>query len=200
MATMVKDNKPANMTVCQAAMIGLMQEYLSGLMDVSVSLLEIHKLMYFMQEAGEPLKLRYAKAPYGPYAQNLRYALTAIEGHFISGYGDGEDDPRRQIEIMPDADREAKAVLAAEPEKKERLKRVADLIRGFETPFGMELLATVHWIAARETADEDAAIARVYAWNDRKRMFQEGQIRLALKVLKDRGWLEPGAAPTAARP
>jgi len=43
---------------------------------------------------------------------------------------------------------------------------------GFETPFGMELLATVHWVCAREgakTAEE--AIELTYAWNERKRAF-----------------------------
>lgn len=42
----------------------------------------IHKLMYFVQEAGEPLRLRYTKALYGPYAENLRQVLAHVEGHF----------------------------------------------------------------------------------------------------------------------
>jgi len=58
-------------------------------MDPSVSLLEVHKLMYFAQEAGEKLRLRFVKALYGPYADNLRHVLSSIEGHFISGYADG---------------------------------------------------------------------------------------------------------------
>jgi len=45
--------------------------------------------MYFMQVAGQPLKLKYTKAPYGPYAENLRHVLRAVEGHLISGYADG---------------------------------------------------------------------------------------------------------------
>ena len=190
-AVMVKDTQSPRMTLSRAVLIELAQEYLSGLMDVSISLLEIHKLMYFMQEGGEPLKLRYAKAPYGPYAENLRHALSAMEGHFITGYGDGQDDPRRQIEIVPSAEKEARELLAMEDGSKECLARVASLIRGFETPFGMELLATVHWVVTREGATtDDEMIARVYAWGGRKRMFQEGQIRLAFRVLKERGWLE----------
>ena len=55
------------------------------MMDTSISLLEIHKLMYFLQVAGEPLKLRYVKAPYGPYAENLRHVLQAVNGHLIDG-------------------------------------------------------------------------------------------------------------------
>ena len=29
--------------------------------------------------------LRYTRAPYGPYAENLRQVLHAIEGHLIAG-------------------------------------------------------------------------------------------------------------------
>ena len=53
----------------------LINRYLGGLMDPFVTLIEIHKLMYFMQEAGEPLRLNYAKHHYGPYADNLRHVL-----------------------------------------------------------------------------------------------------------------------------
>ena len=77
------------MTPGRAALLGLMRRYLGGLMDTSVSLLEVHKLMYFLQETGEPLGLDYAKAPYGPYAKNLRHVLSRIEGHFVTGALDG---------------------------------------------------------------------------------------------------------------
>jgi hypothetical protein len=39
----------------------LMQSYLGGLLDLSLTLLEVHKLLYFMQYAGEPLRLEYKK-------------------------------------------------------------------------------------------------------------------------------------------
>lgn len=74
------------MDVTSAVSVRLIHRYLGGLMDPFVTLLEVHKLMYFMQVAGEPLRLRYAKAPYGPYAENLRHALKAVEGHLLSGY------------------------------------------------------------------------------------------------------------------
>jgi len=43
-----------------------MHRYLAGLLDPFVTLIEVHKLMYFMQEAGEPLRLNYRKHHYGP--------------------------------------------------------------------------------------------------------------------------------------
>lgn len=159
-------------------------------MDPAVSLLEIHKLMYFMQEAGEPLKLNYSKVPYGPYAENLRHVLGAIEGHFISGYGDADDNPGKQIELKLEAAEQAEAFLKDHPATQARFDQVAKLIDGFETPFGLELLATVHWIARRETAaDVSSTVAKVYGWNERKGMFKEQQIQLAWELLHHQGWL-----------
>lgn len=57
------------MTPGRAALVVLMQRYIGGLMDPFVSLLEVHKLLYFLQESGEGLRLQYRKAHYGPYAE-----------------------------------------------------------------------------------------------------------------------------------
>ncbi len=187
---MVEAAKRPNMTVGRAALLGLMRRYLAALMDVAVSLLEIHKLMYFMQEAGEPLRLTYRKAHYGPYAENLRHVLSHIEGHFITGCRDADDDPTRQIELQPHAAARAEGFLQSHPETRARFDRVADLIDGFETPLGMELLSTVHWVAVREgAATVDEAAARTFAWSARKRVFSEEQIRIAWDVLARKGWL-----------
>src|SRR5690606_7020072 len=115
--------------------------YLGGLMDPSVSLLEVHKLMYFLQTAGEPLRLRYVKGPYGPYAENLRHVLREVEGHLIAGYADGGDAPDKQLSLVPGAVEGAEAVFAAHPETRQRFDRISKLVEGFETPYGLELLA-----------------------------------------------------------
>jgi hypothetical protein len=178
------------MTIARAVLLGLMRRYLAGMMDPSVSPLEIHKLMYFMQESGEPLRLKYRKGPYGPYAENLRRVLSAIEGYFIFGYGDAEDDLERQIELRAEAAERADAFLKDHPETQARFDRVANLIDGFETPFGMELLTTVHWIAHRENAANFSDIAAIaYDWNDRNRMFKERHIQIAWELLNRKGWL-----------
>ncbi len=91
------------MTPGRAALIGLMRRYLDGLMDPFVTLLEVHKLMYFMQEAGEPLRLRYERGPYGPYAENLRHVLREIEGYLVSGYANGGDAPDMELTLVPGA-------------------------------------------------------------------------------------------------
>jgi O-acetyl-ADP-ribose deacetylase (regulator of RNase III) len=178
------------MTAGRAALVVLMHRYLGGLLDPFVTLLEVHKLMYFMQEAGQALKLRYAKAPYGPYAENLRHVLRTVEGHLVSGYADGGDAPNKQIELVPGAVHEAQTFLKDDQKTQSRFERVANLVEGFETPFGLELLATVHWVATREAAQTpDDVISRVYEWNERKKRFSRRQIGIALDRLRTTGWL-----------
>lgn len=187
----VKSKDVPNMTPGRAALVALMDRYLGGLMDPFVTLLEVHKLMYFMQVSGEPLKLRYEKGLYGPYAKNLGHVLNAVEGHLVSGYKDGGDQPDKQLELVPGAREDAKSLLADDAEVMMRFDRVADLVEGFETPFGMELLATVHWVATQEGANTvNAAIARIHDWNERKRQFTPRQIGIALEVLIRKGWLQ----------
>jgi O-acetyl-ADP-ribose deacetylase (regulator of RNase III) len=190
-----KSREVPNMTAGRAALVVLMHRYLGGLMDPFVTLLEAHKLMYFMQEAGQPLRLQFSKGLYGPYAENLRLVLRTIEGHLVSGYADGGDVPDKQLELVPGAVKDADAFLKDHAATRARFDRVAELVEGFETPFGLELLSTVHWVATREGATSaDRAIANTYAWNDRKRRFTPRQIGLALEVLARNGWLGPGAA------
>ncbi|BAZ16439.1 hypothetical protein NIES4071_83160 [Calothrix sp. NIES-4071] len=187
---MVKEKKVPNMTVGRAALLGLMRRYLAAVMDPTVTLLEVHKLMYFMQETGEPLRLNYQKAPYGPYAENLRHVLSHIEGHFISGYGDGEDKPDKPLELKPHACRAAEAFLAQYEATQQRFYRVANIIKGFETSFGMELLSTVHWVATREEATTvSEAVTKVHAWSKRKQMFEPCHIGLAWERLHNEGWI-----------
>ncbi len=181
---------PPKMTPGRAALISLVYRYLSGLLDTSISLLEIHKLLYFMQEAGEALRLRIVKAEYGPYADNLRHVMQAIEGSFTAGYGDGGDNPDKPIDLLPGAVAAASEVLAHHPATKARQDRVSALVDGFESPFGLELLATVHWVATREGASSPASLVdATYAWNPRKRQFSSDQIRLAADTLRTQNWL-----------
>ena len=60
--TMARQQETPQMTAGRAVLIELIQRYLDGLLDPTVSLLEVHKLLYFMQVAGEPLRLKYQRA------------------------------------------------------------------------------------------------------------------------------------------
>lgn len=187
---MVRNRAVPNMTPGRASLVGLMDQYLRGLLDPFVTLLEVHKLMYFMQEAGEPLRLKYEKAPYGPYASNLRHVLNQVEGHLISGYADGGDAPAKQLALVPGAVDDAQRLIDERPDTRKRFERVADLVSGFESPFGLELLATVHWVMNNENPGSlDDVVQKTYSWNDRKKRFTKRQIALAAQVLSQHGWV-----------
>jgi hypothetical protein len=133
---------------------------------------------------------------YGPYAHNLNKVLETLEGHFIRGYGD-QAKPDAEIELLPGAVEAAARFLAQDADAAERLERVASVIEGFETPYGMELLASVHWAAVHAeppAGNADQAVAAIQEWNDRKRaMFKADHVRMAWARLHELGWLATGA-------
>ncbi|MBK8638996.1 MAG: macro domain-containing protein [Chromatiaceae bacterium] len=186
-----------HMTAARALFIKLMEAY--SALDYSRTLLEVQKLAYFLQEAGEPLRLKYEAGHYGPYAANLNKVLEVMEGHFIRGFGDSQK-PDAEIELLPGAVEEATEFLKNRMDSVARLERVAGLIEGFETPYGMELLSTVHWSACygghrgeSPATDVESAVDLVHAWNPRKRgIFKLDHIHVAWARLAQNGWLATG--------
>jgi O-acetyl-ADP-ribose deacetylase (regulator of RNase III) len=187
----VRTEKP-RMTMGRAAMIALMDRYLKGLLDPFISLLEIHKLMYFLQAAGQPLRLKFEAKGFGPYATNLRQVLIRMEKHFTQGYGDGKDSPTQPIELLAGAEQEAARFLADDEGIRGRMNRVAELIEGFEDPYGLELLSSVHWVMQQHpeaSITPEAAVAAVHKWNARKRrVLKKEHILAAWQRLKEQGW------------
>lgn len=175
----VRTKRP-KLTVARALFIEMMAQY--SRLEYRLTLLEVQKLAYFLQEAGEPLRLNFEEGHYGPYAHNLNKVLEVLEGHYISGYGDSQR-PDVEISLRPRAADEADVFLRDHEESRARLARVAEVIDGFETPYGMELLSSLHWVAThreKPAHNADEAIGLVRAWNDRKRdLLQEKHMRLA---------------------
>ena len=201
--TMLICTERPKMTPARALFIKLMDAYAA--LDYRRTLLEVQKLAYFLQEAGEPLRLKYEAGHYGPYAANLNKVLEVMEGHFIRGCGDSQK-PDAEIDLLPGAIEEASDFLADQAESLSRLGRIADLIEGFETPYGMELLASVHWVdyhggpnQQRPAENPEEAIAQIHAWNPRKqRVFKPEHIRTAWRQLDQKGWMS--AQRKASRP
>lgn len=185
----VRTSRP-KMTPGRAAILKVLDTYRS--MEYGLSRIEVQKLAYFLQEAGEGLKLSFVKNQYGPYSDQLRHALNHMEGHFIRGLGDGVVEA--EIEPLEDALAEAEQFVAdsGHANLAQHVERVANLIEGFQSPYGMELLATVHWVATREPNAHslDQAISAVHAWNERKaKIMQPAHVRAAWGRLEAQGWL-----------
>ena len=167
--TMEVRTKRPRMTPGRAAIVKVLDTYRE--LNYGLSKIEVQKLAYFLQEAGGPLDLPFVKHQYGPYSDTLRHALNTMEGHFIRGVGDGVVEA--EIEPTEDALAEAEAFIAEKQhsELAGQVDRVGRLIDGYQSSYGMELLASVHWVATHEAdvRSLDDAVAAVHAWNDRKR-------------------------------
>lgn len=185
----VRTDKP-KMTAGRAAILKAIETYRE--IGYGLSKIEVQKLAYFLQEAGESLGLSFRKHTYGPYSEELKHALNRMEGHYIIGLGDGVVES--EIEPIPEALNEAEKFIATADyrELSERIKKLHALIDGFQSPYGMELLATVHWVASRDVSvmsSADAVVA-VHQWNARKRNLMSPQhINIAWNRLQDSGWL-----------
>ena len=195
-ADMVISTQRPRLTTSTAALVSVIDQY--SQVALLVSLIEIHKLMYFLQEAGEDLRLRYQANLYGPYADNLRHVLKSLEGHQLEGFGDGSKKVREAepITVLPGGAREASAALAENDHINERIQRVLNLAEGYESAYGLELLASVHWMAAHEgsTDDLNRVTKRVQSWSQRKRrMFTAQHIESAWHRLHNHGWLATAA-------
>jgi O-acetyl-ADP-ribose deacetylase (regulator of RNase III) len=177
---LIGTGKP-RLTGPRAAMIALMDRYL--LPDYKLSALEAQKLAYFLQVAGMPMKLRHVKQQFGPYAENLNHALIALEGHYLRGFGDRSS--KVALHLMPSAAESAEDFLASDSASASAVERVAALVRGFETPYGLELLATVHWaVKDLRSTDRDAVRQYVVNWTKRKgEIFTDEHIDVALERL-----------------
>jgi len=183
----VRTKRP-KLTVARALFVEMMAQY--SRLAYRLTLLEVQKLAYFLQESGEPLRLQYEEGHYGPYAHNLNKVLEILEGHYISGYGDTQK-PDVEIALQPRAAEEADVFLQEHEESRRRLEHVAEVIDGFETPYGMELLSSLHWVATHRdhpAKNADEAIGLVRDWNERKRsLFQDKHMRLAWDRLVSAG-------------
>ena len=179
--------KNLKMTPARALLVLLVQLYRTQ--DYRLTRLEIQKLAYFLQAAGQPLRLSYEKNQYGPYANNLNHILRKMEGQYLRGYGDGSQ--RSEIYPLPEAIIVAETFLADDAVALAQLQRVQNLIRGYETPYGMELLATVHWtMTEHPTANADEIIHHVQNWNSRKKqLYQPYHIQQATRRLQQTAFM-----------
>lgn len=178
------------MTPGRAAILKVLSIYRE--MRYPLSQIEVQKLAYFLVSAGQQLgRLAFKKHTYGPYASELRHVLTKMDGAYLRGVGDGSKPS--EITIVGDALEEAEAFLLSHEDvaTAKRVARIARLIDGFETPYGMELLATVHWTANEAaTADVDRIIEAVHDWNERKRQIMlPAHIKAARDRLVEEQWL-----------
>ena len=157
-------------------------------LDYCLSHLEVQKLMYFFELTGETRSLNFEHQKFGPYSNKLRHVLNSIDGYYIDGF---KDSLHAEIHIKSNMLERINEEFKNYPDLDARFKRLSDLISGFETPFSMELLATVHWVITQEGAKtRDDVISKVHSWSERKaKMFTPEYIDIAINRLKNYKWI-----------
>jgi O-acetyl-ADP-ribose deacetylase (regulator of RNase III) len=122
----------------------------AGITEVpKASLLEFHKIAYLLQSAGINLGLQFEAGHYGPYSLGLDRAMAAMEGHQVIGFGDGTGGARADIGLRPEAAAEVEEAVDGDQEFERAWAQLSQAFVGYEYPEGMELLASVHFLASR---------------------------------------------------
>jgi O-acetyl-ADP-ribose deacetylase (regulator of RNase III) len=165
--------------------------------------LEVQKLGWFLsrviQKLGidDPLKLQYDANKYGPYADNLRHLLDGLDGSYLhcekrlSDAGPTDvvrfDDSRKTQVIKYLADLSQGRFASV-------LEQTSELIDGFESPLGMELLATVDWLLVDTSSERSTSSvrARLAEWPGgrpaaarKQKLFNDRLLGLAIDRLND---------------
>lgn len=172
-------------------------------LGMDCSLLEIQKLAWFLERSVEhlqlpnDLKLEFRAHRYGPFAPRLNHLLDSLDGSYLhcdKRIADASpmdviwfDDGRKEV-VQSFLKTEAKEVTPA-------LELATALIEGFESPFGMELLASVDWLLSQENVAPEVSALRegLAQWpadgadgagKRKSEIFDERSVRIALEHLQ----------------
>lgn len=183
----------------ERAMIAeLIRQY--SILGLECSLLEVQKLAWFLERAVDKqklpnrLKFNFEAHYYGPYSNNLSHLLNRLDGtYLLSEKRIPDAKPTDTVDF--NNKKAANVSLFLKTEAKEYLPALQDAvntIEGFESPFGMELLATVDWLLTKENCEPTVSAIKTKIanwaagpkWAERKlQMFNEKSLQLALDRL-----------------
>ncbi|WP_028763031.1 type II toxin-antitoxin system antitoxin DNA ADP-ribosyl glycohydrolase DarG [Shewanella colwelliana] len=186
------------LTPARAMVAELVRRY--WILGMECSLLEIQKLAWLLSRELEKeglndiLKLKFQAKNYGPYAHNLTHLLNALDGSYLcSDKRIPDSDPLDVIRFNDMKKEKLQAYLKTEAKAYlPVLERTSKLIEGFESPYGMELLATVDWLISKDKCSNNIESIKQGLgyweggpkWAERKlSLFQDRHISFAIERL-----------------
>ncbi len=188
----VRTKRPA-VTRAKAALLLAFERYRdrsveSGLSDTgAISLVEAQKVAYFLQLAGGKETWAFTPSHFGPYAPTIDQFVSSVEGHFLHGFGDGSSGSKATLTLVDSALDEAREVLGEDKAFRRTLERFEAIVEGFEFPYGIELLSTVHYVVAHSATvpSLDEVVLAIGRWSARKgRLFKPRQAQTAYRHLQ----------------
>jgi len=177
------ENIPPKMTLARAALvkaIGDFEVFFGG----HLTRISLQKIVYFLQAMGMPFNLTFERNTHGPYSSKLNSILTEFEKkNYITGFLKRDAEIRATRAAYSQADEFLS--LQDNSDALKTIEKLGLLIEGYESPFGMELLASIHYLHEIEAArDETAVIASLKLWNGHKsKQFDELSISRAFERL-----------------
>ena len=185
------------LTPARALIAELIRRY--WVLGIECTILEIQKLAYFLEKQVEasklenPLKLKFQPNKFGPYSSGLTHLLNGLDGSYLHCDKRLPDAGPSDIIWFEDSKREHVATYLKSSETKpymEALDATEAVIDGFQSPLGMELLATVDWLLSNNISQPnvDSIKDGLSAWPEgagtrKLRIFDERLIKLALNRL-----------------
>jgi len=148
------------LTPARALIAEMIRRY--GILGLDCSILEVQKLAWCLERVIErmglsnPLNLQFVPDRYGPYASRLTHLLNALDGSYLHCDKRLADaSPLDSIYFNSDKKPQLQAYLKTPPAAPfaESIEATDQLIDGFQSPLGMEVLATIDWLIARENAE-----------------------------------------------
>lgn len=180
--------KNISLTPARAMLLSALKNY--QILGYSINLLVAQKIAYFLQRLGEPLNLQFEKGHYGPYSHRLQHLLKYLNGYYLN-FKHEDTKPSTNVVINNFDNVSSYIKSGLDDKQKDRLKKIQELIEGFESPYGLELLATVDFINQQEKVkSEDEIINKIGEWTSRKKeIMKPYHIKVAHQRLKDNNYL-----------
>ena len=190
------------LTPARAVVAELVRRY--SILGIDCSLLEVQKLGYFVErfasaELQDALSFQFSAHKYGPYSDKLKHLLNGLDGSYLHCDKRLADAGPFEVIRFDDSKRDRVAAFLTTAEAKpylSTLERTTNLIDGFESPLGMELLATVDWVLnnTQVSPTTQAVLATLKRWPggpdaaDRKlKLFEERIVDIAIVALMEAG-------------
>ncbi|MGV8093538.1 MAG: macro domain-containing protein [Mangrovibacterium sp.] len=157
-----------------------------------VSEFSSEKICYFLQRFGAEKYFRLSFQPnfYGPYSGKVRYVLNYLNGSYIMGYSDMNKRPFDELRLVPDGEKEVVSYIENRPELNQVVRLTNNLLTGFYSNFGLELLSTIDYlIQEKKTFDTAAIKSELQQWSNRKHTLfsNEKYIDISLRHLQQAG-------------